>query len=1054
MFKGALKVWVWAGLAIAVLFGAYVVAGYTLVPGIIRSQAIKWADEKLQKRLALGEIRFDPFRLAVDIEDIALPAEAPMVKVGALRVDISFLSLFTGTPRFNEIAVNRPWVSAVLQPDGSLNLAELAPPPSDGPTPKLVISDLIVAGGEVAFADHRHAMKPDKVLRPLGFRLRDFRTFPGEGGRFSLNARTLHDETLAWSGTASLSPVGSRGEIVVNKLHVVSLSRFLGDELPVGLGDGLADVAVNYDLSLTDAGAGLKGTLKTFSLKNFAAVTRGDLPPAQVAVGQVDLAPTAFTVSAPSKGAPDLTLRLPSADIRGLSVRPPKGGEGASLSHVQVGDVAVSLAGQSVSIGSVRLEGLSAAVLRTANGDIRVAGLAPPPPAKPQPRKPQPAKPPVSKVPASKAPASKPSAPAWKVSLGRVDLTGGDVRITDQAVSPAAAFRLSPLNVGLTGDLATPGGPLGVEASTRINGSASLSARGKVNPAAPSAQLDVNLAALPLAWLKPYLPVPAALDIRSGMASARGAVAFDGRRPAQPDFSWKGSAAVDGFQVFETQAQSRLAAWNRFALEGMDLTPKGLRIASGRLNGLDARLEVLPDTSLNIRALLEEDPEANARAEALKGADLNTLKGKARREEKKRLAKVRREALDARAAKRAEARSNRVEPDFPVTLDRLTFEAGRLQFSDYSIDPNFAATIDALRGRVDGISNRPGRIASVQLDGQVISPNSPVVIRGTLDPLDVTDRTDISMAFRNIELPVFNPYSGRYAGYAIARGKLTTELHYRIVNDALNADHHVIIDQLEWGEATNSKDKVPVPVRLATSLLKDKNGVIDLTVPVTGSLEDPKFRIWPIVWQVVRNLFSKAVSSPFQALAASFPGVEGARYVDFQPGSAALREGQGEAFAALVPAFADRPALSLDIPAGPGLAADAEALAERAMSDRMMARDLKRRPDARFSELGVDARFDRLRDLYRETLGKAPEFPETEARGEAQKLERIEWMTDALRPRFAPDAAALAELGQVRARAVSEAVIAAGLDPSRVFVNTNLAPTTDGDRVRLELSVR
>lgn len=119
-----------------------------------------------------------------------------------------------------------------------------------------------------------------------------------------------------------------------------------------------------------------------------------------------------------------------------------------------------------------------------------------------------------------------------------------------------------------------------------------------------------------------------------------------------------------------------------------------------------------------------------------------------------------------------------------------------------------------------------------------------------------------------------------------------------------------------------------------------------------------------------------------------------------------------------------------------------------------MACDQKRRPDARFADLGVDARHDRLRDLYRETLGKAPEFPESSARGEAEKLERIAWMTGALRPRFAPDAAALAELGQARARAVSEAVVAAGLDPGRVFVNTNLQPALDGDRVRLELFVR
>jgi hypothetical protein len=116
----------------------------------------------------------------------------------------------------------------------------------------LVITDLLVSGGEVSFADHRQAGKPDKVLRPLGFRLKDFRTFPGEDGRFELHARTLQEEDLTWRGTASLAPVASRGEILVNRLHLVSLTRFLGEDLPLTLSDGQADVSVGYNLSLTD----------------------------------------------------------------------------------------------------------------------------------------------------------------------------------------------------------------------------------------------------------------------------------------------------------------------------------------------------------------------------------------------------------------------------------------------------------------------------------------------------------------------------------------------------------------------------------------------------------------------------------------------------------------------------------------------------------------------------------------------------------------------------------------------------------------------------------
>ena len=158
-------------------------------------------------------------------------------------------------------------------------------------------------------------------------------------------------------------------------------------------------------------------------------------------------------------------------------------------------------------------------------------------------------------------------------------------------------------------------------------------------------------------------------------------VDFDGRDSKRPDFAWKGSAAIDGFEVYETQAQSRLGAWGRLALGGMDLTPKGLRIAAGRVSGLDARLEVLPDASLNIRALLEEDPEAAARAEALKGPDLKTLTGSARRAEKKRPVQAPRAALDARPALRPGGRSTRGRPDFPLTGDPCRPEARRPRVS-------------------------------------------------------------------------------------------------------------------------------------------------------------------------------------------------------------------------------------------------------------------------------------------------------------------------------------------------------------------------------------
>ena len=91
----------------------------------------------------------------------------------------------------------------------------------------------------------------------------------------------------------------------------------------------------------------------------------------------------------------------------------------------------------------------------------------------------------------------------------------------------------------------------------------------------------------------------------------------------------------------------------------------------------------------------------------------------------------------------------------------------------------------------------------------------------------------------------------------------------------------------EWGEETAAKGEATLPVKLATALLRDRNGVIELDVPVTGSIDDPKFRIGPIVWQVIKNILSKAVTAPFALLGSLFAGAEDAQFVDFAPGSAA-----------------------------------------------------------------------------------------------------------------------------------------------------------------------
>jgi hypothetical protein len=217
----------------------------------------------------------------------------------------------------------------------------------------------------------------------------------------------------------------------------------------------------------------------------------------------------------------------------------------------------------------------------------------------------------------------------------------------------------------------------------------------------------------------------------------------------------------------------------------------------------------------------------------------------------------------------------------PIRVKRIDIEDSTANFSDHSIEPNFSAGIVKLHGSIVGLSSAPSARAKITLDGQV-DQFAPVQIRGEVNPFAATAYTDLSLSFHNMELTTFNPYSGKYAGYSIDQGKLSTDLHYHIENRKLDATHHIVLDQLEFGAATESKQAVPLPIKLAVAILKDRDGVITLDLPeITGTLDDPTFKIGPLVWTFVVDLLKKVITAPFAALGNLFGGGEEMSFIEF-----------------------------------------------------------------------------------------------------------------------------------------------------------------------------
>lgn len=128
-----------------------------------------------------------------------------------------------------------------------------------------------------------------------------------------------------------------------------------------------------------------------------------------------------------------------------------------------------------------------------------------------------------------------------------------------------------------------------------------------------------------------------------------------------------------------------------------------------------------------------------------------------------------------------------------------------------------------------------------------------------------------------MDLPRFTTYSAKYVGYPIKRGKLSLDVQYQIKDRALQASNRVVLNQLTFGDKTDSPDAVKLPVLLAVALLKDSRGNIDINLPISGSLDDPQFSVGGIIVRVLVNLVVKAVTSPFTLLASAFGGGENSR---------------------------------------------------------------------------------------------------------------------------------------------------------------------------------
>ncbi|RLC33713.1 MAG: hypothetical protein DRH32_00510 [Deltaproteobacteria bacterium] len=470
--------------------------------------------------------------------------------------------------------------------------------------------------------------------------------------------------------------------------------------------------------------------------------------------------------------------------------------------------------------------------------------------------------------------------PAWQVTLEDLKFENCTVEAEDLMPPDPVCLKLKGITLAAAG-LGTQANKRGtVSLDLSVEGQGKLAAHGSVVLNPLEADLEVNADNIRISRFQPYLADKIKLLITDGRFNTAGRVLMTQAGDEKISLAYKGWADLNRFASLDQQMARDFINWGDLHLADLDITVNPTRISLGEISLSDfyTRLIVNADGTLNLSRILgQQEKHAQEKQSGQTPVDMD---------------------------KDAEV--------LPIKIGSVTLQGGRISFSDRYIQPNFNAELMELGGRISELSSAAGARADLMVKGR-LDNYAPLEITGAINPLSRDLFVDVRIDFSDIEMSPFTPYSGKYLGYTLQKGKLALQLQYELADKKLKGKNRIIFDQLTLGQKVDSPEATSLPVGLAISLLTDRSGKIDVDLPVQGNLDDPEFSLGSIVFKALVNLIAKAITSPFALLSSVFGGGEEISHVEFDYGGSAIGDDQAKKLDTLVQALYDRPALQLEI---------------------------------------------------------------------------------------------------------------------------------------------
>ncbi len=916
---------------------------------------------RLQKAVLDAELQFQFVQLAkpqlrvsgqLQLTGVAVAdtGGGPLLAFDSLKVGLDGFQPLERRIQIGAIELQSPQLTARRDADGRINMqlaGSDAPAAPDAPatTPgtgggadwNATVAKVVVRDGSIGWTDNGIA----------------------PGARLQLFGLTLDASDMAWPMERPLVFNGSLSIAQPASESTAGSGKSAPSAAAPGPAVGAAAAAqLKFDGTATDDKASVKLALRDASLELAAPYLAQFLVP--TVQGRLDT-----NLGVEWRGS-ELQLAIASLTLEQLALVPAPGAGGAkaglpSVRKIELSDAQVDLGQRRWTVGKLELHEPELAVQRGVDKRWMFEQWFKPSPT----------------ATASKAASAQPPAGAaapWQGRLEQFELRGGVVHFLDQAGAKPVQLGVSALSLDVKGMTSDLDQPKGVLLSARVASGqgqpGQIDYRGTVVAAPLQAKGNIQMAQFPLHALEPYFGAGLNIEILRADAGFKGDIDYQAAA-AGPVLRLRGDTVLEDFRANSAALQGadqglsrELLNWKALGLRGVELAmapgqPMRLAVRETTLSDFYARVIVHENGRINLQDLVRGDAPAAV-------ASVPVPVTGARHSAAAASAGNRGPAIVAAAAPAtAVAAAAKAPPDplAPVIwIGPVSLVQGKVFFSDRFVKPNYSANLSELTGKLSAFSSSQvqgqPQMADLELRGRAEGTAS-LEILGKLNPLAEPLALDIKGTVRDLELPPLSPYSIKYAGYGIERGKLSVDVAYQVLpNGQLTASNKVVLNQLAFG---NKVEGAPnsLPVKLAVALLADRSGVIDINLPISGSLNDPQFRLGPVIGRVIINLIGKALTAPFTLLASAFGG-GGAELsqVAFPAGSPVLAPDARAGLDKVAKALTDRPALKMTVIGTANLDTEREAYKQRQLSALLRAEKRRAQVNAGATPVASDTQSD------------------------------------------------------------------------------------------------